>query len=441
MKKITIAIISFFLTINITNALELTCPTIASPNETITCKIEDREHIGLKTNYSFDKIFNYYTSYGVSWKKYYDNINGFVVGNILDETSFIYNLELKVSENVELNKEYKVELTNIEATNKNYELEKIDNITKTIKIVSNDNTLKNLKVKDHTITPSFDKNITSYKVTTKNDKVIIEASPNDPSATIEGNIGEQYLEYGVNNLSIKITSPKGESKTYYLYITREYKEIPKNSDFTLKDLSINKGKIEFNKNTFLYETTVDNNVENIEVKATPNSDKAIVKIEKPEILLVGKNIISIIVTAEDGTIGKYIIEVTKKEKPSNDATIKNIIIKNYSLDFKSDTYNYNLEILNEKKLNIKVILSNENAKYKISGNNNLKDKSTITIKVTAEDGTINNYKIKITKKDPTNSASFFNKFKITPIIIFIILIISIIILKTTKKKHLSKDIN
>ena len=32
------------------------------------------------------------------------------------------------------------------------------------------------------------------------------------------------------------------------------------------------------------------------------------------------------------------IEVTKKEKPSNDATIKNIIIKNYSLDFKKNLF-------------------------------------------------------------------------------------------------------
>jgi len=59
MKKIIFFITCFLLMINSVDAITLTCPSIASPKETIICKIEDEEYIGLKANYQFDEYLTY----------------------------------------------------------------------------------------------------------------------------------------------------------------------------------------------------------------------------------------------------------------------------------------------------------------------------------------------------------------------------------------------
>ena len=105
-----------------------------------------------------------------------------------------------------------------------------------------------------------------------------------------------------------------------------------------------------------------------------------------EKIVVGENTVKINVTAEDGTVGTYVIVVNRKEKLSSDNSIKSLVIKGYELDFKSDIYQYNLQIDGEEKLDINIELNDEKAKYKIKGNNNLKNKSIIEIEVTAEDG-------------------------------------------------------
>lgn len=435
MKKIIFYIITFFLLITPTKALTLTCPTTASIGDEVNCSITDEEYIGIKTKYNIDKPLKYsYINTNSSWKKYYATETGFSIGNVKNQDKLTLNLNLKVPKEAVIGSSYKVELTNIEVTTKDYKYQKLNNISSTIKIVSNINTLKHLEVVGHELSPKFNSNTLDYKVSTTKDTITIKATPADNSATISGDIGEKKLQYGVNKFTINVKSAKGEIRKYNLYITRTAKQLPKNSDITLKSLTIKPGKIDFDKNKFQYEIDVEHNVENIEVKAIPTSDKANIKIEQPEKLETGENTISIIVTAEDGTPGKYIIIVNKLEKPSSDATIKNINIKGYNLDFKSDIYKYELDVENDIKLDIEVELNDNKAKYQILGNNNLKNNSIITIQVTAEDGTIKNYKIKVLKLVETNSSSIFDKINLIPLISFIILVSIILIIKTIYNK-------
>lgn len=453
MKKIIIFLICFFLFLNSSYALTLTCPKIASPNEKISCKIEDEEYIGLKLNYEFDKYFTYKNFSNSTWKKYYSSNIGFSISNINTPNKLEANLELEIDKNTNLNQEYLIKLTNIEAVDNNYQHIKLKDIDSRIKIVSNINTLKQLEVSKHKLNPSFNSNTTKYKLSTKDNKIIIKAIPTDKEAKVSGDVGEQKLDYGSNIFTINVTSVKGEVKTYYLYVTRE---IPKNSDITLKTLTISKGKLDFNKNKFLYFVDLENNIDDIEVTAIPTNNKTTVKIDKPKKLSVGKNCITITTTAEDKTTGKYTIIVNRKQKLSNDTTIKSFIIKNYELNFKNDIYEYELAIANENKLDIEIILNNDKAKYIVEGNKNLNNNSIILIKVTAEDGSIKEYKIKIKKtisspdssinkeenikeeiddyKDNTkeNSNNLLDKLSIIPIIVFIILIL--FILKTIKRK-------
>ena len=453
MKKIIIFLICFFLFLNSSYALTLTCPKVASPNEKISCKIEDEEYIGLKLNYEFDKYFTYKNLSNLTWKKYYSSNIGFSISNINTPNKLEANLELEIDKNTNLNQEYLIKLTNIEAVDNNYQHKKLEDIDSKIKIVSNINTLKQLEVSNHKLNPNFNSNTTKYKLSTKDSKIIIKAIPTDKEAKVLGDIGEQKLDYGSNIFTINVTSVKGEVKTYYLYITRE---IPKNSDITLQTLTISKGKLDFNKNKYLYFVDLENNIDDIEITAIPTNNKTTVKIDKPKKLSVGKNYITITTTAEDKTTGKYTIIVNRKQKLSNDTTIKSFIIKNYELNFKNDIYEYELAIANENKLDIEITLNNAKAKYIVKGNKNLNNNSIILIKVTAEDGSIKEYKIKIKKtissqdssinkeenikeeiddykdNNKENSNNLLDKISIIPIIVFIILIL--FILKTIKRK-------
>ena len=402
MKKIIFSVLCFIFSINYVSALTLTCPSIASPNETINCQIETDQYIGIKANYELNNNFIYKeTKVNNPWKKYYTSNQGISIGNITDNTPLTSTIKLQVSPNLEVNKDYQITLSNIEVVTKDYNTLNQDNITTSIKILSNINTLKNLEVKNHKLTPTYDSDNTSYKVTTTDDTITIIATKTDDLSTITGDVGEQKLSIGTNNFVINVTSQRGETKNYYLYVTRKLNKLSKSSDITLKSLSLSLAKLKFNQNQFLYETNVDYSVENIDITAVPNNNKATISIDKPEKLSIGENIITITVTAEDGTIGKYIIIVNRKEKPSNDSTIKTLNIKGYTINFDSDTYNYQILIKNEKSLDIEVIPNNSKATFKITGNENLTNNSIITITVTAEDNTQKDYKIKV--RDKNNS--------------------------------------
>ena len=98
------------------------------------------------------------------------------------------------------------------------------------------------------------------------------------------------------------------------------------SDASLAVMKVNPGSLspEFTPGVHEYSTTVENNVDEIFVSASPNSAGATVKIEGNKDLDVGQNRILIFVTAEDGTVEKYVIyaarEASDAEKPPETET-------------------------------------------------------------------------------------------------------------------------
>ena len=139
----------------------------------------------------------------------------------------------------------------------------------------------------------------------------------------------------------------------------------------------------------------------MQIEATPNSEKAKVTINGNDNLRVGDNVFKINVEAENGKVTIYSINVVRKEqgeKISNNNSIKSITIKNHSIDFKSNVYKYTIKA-NEKELDLTITLDDENATYKIFGNENLKNGSEIKIKVTAENGEEKTYTLVIKKSN------------------------------------------
>ena len=101
-------------------------------------------------------------------------------------------------------------------------------------------------------------------------------------------------------------------------------------------------------------------------------------------------------TDDDTTVDEYDIDFTKG------AYLKNLKINGYSIDFRSDIFQYKIKIGNEKKLEITPIGASEDITYKILGNENLKDGSVITIEVVYKEKNIQNYYINILKDKKSN---------------------------------------
>ena len=93
-----------------------------------------------------------------------------------------------------------------------------------------------------------------------------------------------------------------------------------------------------------------------------------------------------------------------EEEKSSDATLKELSIKEGKLSPKFDKSEneYTLTVPNEvTKLNITATPNDSKATVSVKGNKDLKvGENTVTILVTAEDGTTKNYVIKVTKENP-----------------------------------------
>ena len=263
---------------------------------------------------------------------------------------------------------------------------------------STNNYLKSLTLSNGNI--NFKKATKTYNVNVDNnvDKVTIGADLEDSKSSFENGFGPRVvnLSLGNNTVYIKVRSESGQVRTYILYINRND---GRDSDSSLKDITLSSGKISFDKDTLEYKVTVEYNIDKMKIEATPNSAKSKVTINGNEDLSVGDNVFKISVEAENGKVTVYTINIVRKEqgeKISNNNSIKAITIKNHSIDFKSNVYKYTIKA-NEDELDLTITLDDENATYKIIGNSELKNGSEVKIKVTAENGDEKTYTLVVKK--------------------------------------------
>lgn len=298
--------------------------------------------------------------------------------------------------------------------------------------------LENINVSEGKLSPNFSKTETSYEVkVSKNiDKITVTGVRSSTRQTITGNVTNKKLNYGSNKINITVTSETGARQVYTINVIREDNT---NTNIYLSSLSLSSGTIDFNKNTFEYETKVLYEIENIEVLAVPEEETSKVAIKGNENLKVGDNYITVTVSSESGEKKSYVIKVTRLkegETLGDNPNIKNIIILGYDFEFNPDKTDYKLVIDDEDKLDIEVIMEDESATYEIKGNENLKDGSVITIKTTASDGSSNEYTITVTKSDYTIY------FIIAGGLLFCAIVIPIIVyLKSVRKKKENLDVN
>lgn len=210
----------------------------------------------------------------------------------------------------------------------------------------------------------------------------------------------------------------------------------------LKTLSIEGQKIDFSKFKTNYELKVLYDVDTLKLTAEPATEGTTVELPEDLSLQVGENNFEIKLT--DGTVtSTYTIRVTRLKEGeeikdvSKDATLKVLTLSGYNINFSPTKTVYELKVkYNVKQIAVTATPNDENAKYVITGNTDIKNGSVIKVDVQAEDGTLISYKINITQE------TFFETFRLYFIIgagaVLLILVALIIIDKTKNKKKVPK---
>ena len=201
----------------------------------------------------------------------------------------------------------------------------------------------------------------------------------------------------------------------------------KDSNAFLKNLTIKGYNINFYKEQLTYEIVIDKSVNKVDVEYETESDKAVANVRNNDPISIINPII-ITVTAEDGSIKDYTINLTYKAL-SNNINVRNLTIENYDIDFDNNKQNYDVVVNQDtKSLNFNIELEDENAKYEIQDNNDLVNGSVIKIRVIAENLTETTYNFNIIKETTTVPKKKNNFFTI--LLIFLILgIIGVVVFK------------
>ena len=214
-----------------------------------------------------------------------------------------------------------------------------------------------------------------------------------------------------------------------------FSEVKKSKDCTLNALSVAEGEIApaFEKDVREYSLTIPYETTEINVTATPSDSKATVTVEGNKDLKEGENIVTVKVTAEDGTVANYIVKVTRKRVP---VALKSLVIRCENQEgqivelplnptFNFATLEYTLQDLEYwvEKLSIEATANIEGATIDIQGADTLQvgdNTITITVKILEEntpegeepkEETIT-YTIKVNKlEEPTLMAKISKWFK------------------------------
>ena len=135
-----------------------------------------------------------------------------------------------------------------------------------------------------------------------------------------------------------------------------------------------------------YTMAIGSNIDEIVVDAVAEDSNALVKVEGNKNWTIGKNKITITVTAGENT-KVYNINITKDSKKQ--LQLSELLIDGQPLkpEFDSNIYEYTIEKTNTAELNITTIPSNESAEVEILGNADFKvGENIVTILVKSSDG-------------------------------------------------------
>jgi uncharacterized delta-60 repeat protein len=294
---------------------------------------------------------------------------------------------------------------------------------------SNVATLSGLVISAGSLSPTFASGTTAYTLAAANNVTSTTVIPTvtDTSATVKVNgvtvasgttSASIPLAVGANTISVEVTAQNGTTKqTYTVTIAR----LP-SSVATLNSLALSAGSLSpiFAPGTTTYTLSVANTVTTTTVAPTLTNAAATVKVNGVTVALgsastsiplaVGSNTIKVEVTAQNG-ITKHTYTITVIRAASSDAWLKKLTVKGGSLSpkFAKKKLAYKTAVsTSQKTIQIQATSAHPKAKIKIAGKKAgsgimskpiaLKaKKTTITVVVTAENGSKKTYEITATR--------------------------------------------
>ena len=208
-----------------------------------------------------------------------------------------------------------------------------------------------------------------------------------------------------------------------------------NNDITSLTSSIGTFDKPFDKNVLEYTLYVDYWVKSVTLNGVLGDEYASTLAFKEYALTSDKTVITLPVVAENGDIKSYTINVVKVYPKSTNNYLSKLEIEGYELKFNKDTLEYSIKVSSDvETLDITAVAEDSSARVNIYGNSDFKEgENTVTVVVTAEDGSERTYTITVDKEakkevvdkneDNTEEEKSNNQLEKTIIIILIILVI------------------
>lgn len=304
-----------------------------------------------------------------------------------------------------------------------------DTYTITVHRLNNDATLKTLTATSSpsgTFSPIFQGSFSgdyTYSIDATVANVDVRAEANDKTyATVgltdtssgatpivgTGPTANATYPYTTKSVAAFVTAEDGTTKTYSLKFSRA-----QSSNVYLSGITVTNGSTTypltptFNRIEKSYNVTVPSNISSVDITGTPEDNNTqIISGNGPHTLNFGPNNIEIRLKAENGQIGSYFVNVTRRE--SSDARLDTLTVDNTLVSgFNSDTETYTLDKVPYTKTSISIdgTFIDSYASF-VSGNGtvNLNTGNNVLKVVTqAQDGTRKTYTLNIERAKNTDT--------------------------------------
>ena len=339
--------------------------------------------------------------------------SGFVLGKTsgFSSTTTLGTLNVAIPSDATSNQTYTVGLTNVAASDTEYNDYNANSVSATIRIKSNENRLSSLSISGGSI--NFNPDTTSYSTTINSQTATISAIKKDSSSSMTGNLGTVSLNYGTNTFKISVTSETGVTRTYTINITRPDTRSKNNY---LSSLVVSNTNISFNRDTLVYNLSTTS--DNVQISATKDDNKTSVTGTGRFNLNYGTNTYRVNVTAENGSTRTYTININREDTRSSNNNLKSLTLSKGNLNFNKSTTTYNVDV-DKDTTSVKIEASLEDVKASFENGfgprtiNLNPGNNTIYIKVRNEIGNVKTYTININREDGKSSDSTLKEIKLS----------------------------